>query len=99
MPTPRKNRPSSITAAVAAAWATMAGCMRMSGAVTPVPMRSSSVASAMPPRTDHTNGLWPCSGTHGWKWSEMPARRNPVCSARAAFRTSVLGSCSSHDSQ
>ena len=25
----------------------------------------------MPPITLHTNGLWPCSSSQGWKWSEM----------------------------
>jgi hypothetical protein len=46
-------------AEVAAAWATMAGWIRISGQVTPVASRSRSVASAMPPMTLHTNGLDP----------------------------------------
>ena len=57
MPTPRKNRPGSIAALVAAACATIAGCIRIIGHVTPVPIRSRSVCMAMPPSTDHTNGL------------------------------------------
>ena len=39
MPTPRKNLPGIIAATVAAACATIAGWMRMSGHVTPVPTR------------------------------------------------------------
>ena len=44
VPTPRKKRPSIITCEVAAAWAMIAGWMRMVGQVTPVPSRSCSVA-------------------------------------------------------
>ena len=73
MPTPRKNRPGSIVAAVAAAWATIAGWMRMVGHVTPVPTRMRSVRAAMPPRTPHTNGLCPWRSIQGWKWSETRA--------------------------
>ena len=57
VPTPRKNRPSIITALVAAAWATIAGWMRMIGAVTPVPSLRRSVACAIPPITLQTKGL------------------------------------------
>jgi hypothetical protein len=64
--TPRKKRPGTIAALVAAAWATIAGWMRIVGQVTPVPRRSRSVAPAMPPVTLQTNGEWPCSSTHGW---------------------------------
>ena len=48
-----------------------AGWMRSVGHVTPVVtcMPGTWVASA--PITDHTNGLWPCSSFHGWKWSEI----------------------------
>jgi hypothetical protein len=67
VPTPRKNRPDSIAAAVAAACATIAGWMRIIGQVTPVPTVMRSVACAMPPSTLHTNGLCPCSSIHGWK--------------------------------
>ena len=65
-PTPRKNRPGIIAAAVAAACATIAGWIRTLGQVTPVPRRSRFVAVAMPPITAHTNGLWPWASTHGW---------------------------------
>ena len=51
---------------VAAACATIAGWMRIIGHVTPVPTRIVSVACAMPPSVDHTNGLWPCASIHGW---------------------------------
>ena len=37
MPTPRKKRPGISAAAVAAAWAMIAGWMRIVGQVTPVP--------------------------------------------------------------
>ncbi len=62
----------------------IAGWMRMVGQVTPVPSSSRVVAWAMAPRTDHTNGEWPCWSTHGWKWSEMPANVKPMASARWA---------------
>jgi hypothetical protein len=65
VPTPRKKRPGSIAAAVAAAWAMIAGWIRMVGQVTPVPSEIVSVASAIPPITDHTNGEWPCRSIHG----------------------------------
>jgi hypothetical protein len=67
VPTPRKKRPSSITADVATACATIAGCVRMIGQVTPVPIVSCLVVAAMPAMTDHTNGLWPCRSVQGWK--------------------------------
>src|SRR4030095_16251152 len=97
VPTPRKKRPSIIAAAVAAAWATMAGCMRMVGQVTHVPSSSRSVACAMPPITAHTNGLWPCVSVQGWKWSEMFAKENPCFSAICAYFTRSFGRCSSLD--
>ncbi len=56
---------------VAAAWAMMAGWMRVVGQVTPVPRAMCSVVLATPPMTDQTNGLWPCRSIQGWKWSEM----------------------------
>src|SRR3954449_10509530 len=64
LPTPRKKRPSSISDAVAAACATIAGWTRIIGQVTPVPSVSSFVAWAMPPITPHTNGLWPWVEIH-----------------------------------
>ena len=84
VPTPRKNRPSIIAAAVAAACAMIAGWMRTVGHVTPVPSRSFEVASATPPITHQTNGLCPCLSIHGWKWSEISANVKPASSAPAA---------------
>jgi hypothetical protein len=81
VPTPRKKRPGSIAADVAAACAMIAGWMRIIGQVTPVPSRRVSVASAMPPITDQTNGDCPCLSTHGWKWSEIRAYSKPALSA------------------
>jgi hypothetical protein len=46
-----------MSAAVAAAWATITGWMRTVGHVTVVPTFTRSVTDAMPPITDHTNGL------------------------------------------
>jgi hypothetical protein len=51
------NRPGSIDAAVAAAWATIAGWILIIGHVTPVPTRTRSVRSEIPPSTPHTKGL------------------------------------------
>lgn len=81
VPTRRKNRPGIIPAAVAAACAMIAGWIRLTGAVTPVPSCSSSVARAIPPMTLQTKGLWPCRSIHGWKWSEISANENPASSA------------------
>jgi len=62
-------------AQVAAAWATIAGWMRISGHVTPVPIRKVSVACAMPPIVVHTNGLCPVFEIHGWMWfGDQPPR-------------------------
>jgi hypothetical protein len=65
VPTPSMKRPGIICAQVAAACATIAGCTRPVGHVTPVRTRSRSVASAMPPITLHTNGLWPWRSIQG----------------------------------
>lgn len=43
-----------------------------------------SVAAPMAPMTDHTNGLWPCASTQGWKWSESTTSLNPASSAATA---------------
>ena len=66
MPTPNEKRPPSSTADVAAAWATTAGWMRTVGHVTAVVTRMPGTSAASAPITDHTNGLLPCSSTHGW---------------------------------
>jgi hypothetical protein len=65
VPTPRKKRPGIRHPTVAAAWAMIAGWIRINGQVTPVPTSSVVVALAIPPSTDHTNGLWPCASIHG----------------------------------
>ena len=96
MPRPRKNRPSIIDAAVADAWAMIAGWIRIVGHVTPVPSRIRSVACEIPPITDQTNGLWPCESVHGWKWSEIIANSSPVSSARRASWTRSFGGSSSY---
>jgi hypothetical protein len=64
-PTPRAKRPPVKIALVAAACAITAGWIRIVGQVTAV-MIGRSVACAIAPITDHTNGLWPCSSIHGW---------------------------------
>ena len=70
VPTPRKKRPGIIAATVAAACATIAGCVRIVGQVTAVPTPTRSVACAIAPSTAHTNGDSPWRVVHGWKWSE-----------------------------
>ena len=50
---------------MAAAWARMAGWIRIVGQVTPV-VTFRLVVAAMPPITDHTNGLWPWLSFQGW---------------------------------
>ena len=84
MPTPRKNRPGIMLAAVAAACATIAGWMRVVGHVTAVPSRRRSVVAAIPPITLQAKGLCPCLSVHGWKWSEIAPNSKPACSARWA---------------
>ena len=65
LPTPRVNRPSVSSVEVAAAWATMAGCIRLSGHVTAVVTGSAQVCE-MAPIMDQTKPLSPCSSSHGW---------------------------------
>jgi len=98
LPTPRKKRPGIIAPAVAAAWATMAGCTRMIGQVTPVPSMMRAVLRATAPTTAQTNGLCPCWSVQGWKWSDTMQKSKPACSARTACSTSASGFCSSLDS-
>ena len=86
-----------MSAVVAAAWAMIAGCVRTVGQVTAVPTSTRSVTWAIPPSTDHTNGLWPCWRVHGWKWSEMVSSWKPTCSARRAHCSIGAGRCSSLD--
>ena len=96
VPTPSENLPSSITAAVAAAWATIAGCVRIVGQVTAVVTGKRQTCDSAP-ITDQTNGLSPCSSFQGWKWSLIHSASKPACSARIAWSISSAGSYSSHD--
>ena len=77
------NRPLVSSAEVAAAWAMMAGCSRISGQVTAVVM-GSDVTWERAPMSDQTNPASPCSSSHGWKWSEIHRASNPACSASLA---------------
>ncbi|MEZ5183413.1 MAG: hypothetical protein R2702_16295 [Acidimicrobiales bacterium] len=97
VPTPRKNEPA-ISAVVAAAWATIAGWIRMVGQVTPVPS-ASGTAVASPPSTLHTNGLLPCSSFQGWKWSETRRSPKPWSTPMAPMRTRSAPECSSEESE
>jgi hypothetical protein len=60
------KRPSSSTALVAAACATITGCTRMIGQVTAVVIGSPQTCDRAP-IIDQTNGLLPCSSFQGWK--------------------------------
>jgi hypothetical protein len=87
-----------MAAVVAAAWATIAGWMRIVGHVTPVPTDIRPVVCAIAPRTDHAKAESPCRSVQGWKWSDNIAKSKPASSARRALRTSAAGGCSSHES-
>jgi hypothetical protein len=95
VPTPREKRPGRRLAAVAAAWATIAGWTRVVGQVTPVISSIRSVRSEIAPSVPQTKGLSPCSSIQGWKWSEIEAKEKPACSARSAWATRVGASNSS----
>src|SRR5690554_1063803 len=94
-PIPSQCRPGYMAARVADACATIAGCHRKVGVVTPGP-RSPVVRSAMAVRTFQTKELWPWAGTHGWKWSDAITPEKPRCSAYSASATaSAGGNCAS----
>ena len=97
MPTPRVKRPSpSSTADVAAACATIAGCVRTVGQVTAVVTgRSHTCATA--PIIDHTNGDCPWALFHGWKWSLIQRLSKPARSASRACSRSWSGAYSSQE--
>ena len=40
-----------------------------------------AVVAAIDPMTLHTNGLWPWSSSHGWKWSEIATEPIPTSAA------------------
>ncbi len=90
-PIPSVNRSSEMIASVAAACAMIAGWYRTVGQVTPVARPSRSVRAAMALSTFHAYGEWPCSSSHGWKWSLISTKSNPACSAATACRISSLG--------
>ena len=96
VPMPSTNRPPSIRADVAAAWAMIAGWVRTVGQVTAV-VTGSEQTWEIAPITDHTKGLWPCSSFHGWKWSLIQSASKPAFSAAVACSTSSSGEYSSQD--
>jgi hypothetical protein len=61
VPTPRKNRPGIISVTVAAAWATIAGWILISGQVTAVPTRIWLVAPAIAPSRTRRTGYCPAA--------------------------------------
>ena len=69
-----------MAASVADAWATIAGCIRKLGQVTPGPT-SPVVRSPIAVITFQTKAALPCWGTHGWKWSAAMTPLNPARSA------------------
>jgi hypothetical protein len=71
--------------------------MRMIGHVTPTTTPSDVVRSASAPSMVHTNGECPWSSSHGWKWSEIDTKSNPLSSASWAMDSKRAGSCSSLD--
>ena len=81
---------------MAAAWATIAGWIRIVGQVTAV-VTGRSVTWPRAPITDHTNGLWPCSRFHGWKWSEIHSAVEPGVLRQPRLPDQLLGVCSSLD--
>ena len=80
---------------MAAAWAMIAGWMRIVGQVTAVVTFIAEVAWAIAPIVDHTNGLWPCLSFQGWKWSEIHRPSKPASSALTACATRSRGPHSS----
>ena len=94
-PRPSQCRPGYIAASVAEACATIAGCHRKVGQVTPGP-RSPVVCSPSAVSTFQTNDASPWAGTHGWKWSAAIRPRKPCCSANSASLIDSRGeNCSS----
>ena len=63
-------------------------------AVTAV-VTGSEQACERAPITPQTNGLWPCSSFHGWKWSLIHSASKPACSASTRLLDQLLGSYSS----
>jgi hypothetical protein len=94
-PRPSTKRSGSNAAVVAAAWATMAGWIRIVGHVTAVTIGTRSVFTDSPPSTLHTSGLCPCREIQGWKWSEIVRKSKPDSSAMRPYRRRSPGACSS----
>ena len=57
--------------------------------VTPVPKRT-EVDTPSAPSTAHANGLCPCEGTQGWKWSDTMRALKPWSSAALQYSTSSV---------
>ena len=55
----------------------IAGWIRIVGQVTAV-VTGRSHTCEIAPIIDHTNGLWPCSSFHGWKWSLIHRLSKPA---------------------
>ena len=92
LPTPKRNRPSRSSDAVAVAWARTAGWMRTVGHVTAGGDGDRRVGRRRWHRSRPTRtGEWPCSSTQGWKWSEMSRSVHPAASARTACCDELLG--------
>src|SRR2546430_6386139 len=96
LPTPSANRPSCRTALVAAAWAMIAGWIRVVGQVTAV-VTGSRQTWLSAPIVDQTKGLWPWASIQGWKWSEIHSAANPASCARRAWSRSSAGPNSSEE--
>ena len=74
----------------------IAGWIRTVGQVTAV-VTGSEQACDRAPIMPQTNGLWPCSSFHGWKWSLIQRASKPARSAATACSTSCAGEYSSQD--
>ena len=70
--------------------------MRVVGQVTAV-VTGRSHTCEIAPIIDQTNGLWPCSSFHGWKWSLIHRLSNPASCASRACSTISFGVYSSHE--
>src|SRR5918998_367315 len=49
------------------------------------------VVAPKEPSQLHTKALWPCSGVHGWKWSEAMTEVKPESSATWLQRSRSVG--------
>ena len=98
VPTPRKNRPGIKAAAVAAAWAMIAGWIRIVGHVTPVPTRDPlRRVRRSPPGRPRRTGSGPGGRSTGGSGRRSGRTRTRAASAMTACSTRARGSCSSLD--